>query len=274
MQQLATAARNGSRITDAIVQPLAAARTLWAESCQALAKALAVMTTKHRQALLSLLSNSSVLAWNAGDRELALWFVEGTLPFSRENAYLPHAAACALVHAGRLDEAIEQVGRALESHYPKPLLEETARIDVDLAPILQRAEVRTMFAAYDARVAEAARKERQRTTIAGALEVPGTKELSLRLGDDQLPIDDSVKLTELEHLEILGAAVAEVPAALGQLRKLRTLTVRLNMRSIADEVFLLPELEEVSLYGRLPKAYDSCVSCRPCCTASAFARLL
>ena len=48
-----------------------------------------------------------------------------------------------------------------------------------------------------------------------------------------------------------------MPIALAQLRKLRRLSIWSNMRSIPDEIFLLPELEEVWLDGRLPKAYDS-----------------
>jgi pentatricopeptide repeat protein len=64
------------------------------------------------------------------------------LETATRNPYTYHSAACCLVKAGRLDEAMDCVRRAKEAEYDHL---DKLQVDDDLAPLMEREEWRTLF---------------------------------------------------------------------------------------------------------------------------------
>jgi tetratricopeptide (TPR) repeat protein len=104
-----------------------------------------------RTALVMAWNNACIHAHALGDYRLAVELANGGQPYAAENPYIYHSAACAYASVGQIDQALEQVSRAIEHEYEHTEKMET---DNDLAPLQSDPRFGALFVDWRARRAD------------------------------------------------------------------------------------------------------------------------
>lgn len=91
------------------------------------------------------LNNACILAQEIKDYPLAKEIADRAQPYTTENPFIFHSAACAYVAVGELDAAMKQVEGAVEHHYDH--LKELEE-DVDLGELRTSPQFKALFAAW------------------------------------------------------------------------------------------------------------------------------
>jgi tetratricopeptide (TPR) repeat protein len=104
-----------------------------------------------RTALVMAWNNACIHAHALADYRLAVELADGGQRFAPENPYIYHSAACAYAAVGRIDQALDQVRRAIEHEYEHTEKMET---DNDLAPLKSDPRFPALFVEWRTRRAD------------------------------------------------------------------------------------------------------------------------